>query len=200
MNEQQQSAVLGTSPEAYALTLSQQELHDLSYALGETTFPESRAEIASAQRRALLSTRISKLLMSLVIMTAFLAHGWANAQSMPTVYLEGPEDFSTALTAALNKKHVPVQVTLDGEHADYILHASGVSNKTESGKSQVARCLFMDCIGAFGSSSVSVTLVKANSPSILWAYQVRKQVGGPLGTQSLSEAIAKHLKHDYFKE
>jgi hypothetical protein len=137
--------------------------------------------------------------IALTFLGAALLSLSAVAQSTPTVYVDGPEDFTTAITAALSKKHVPVQVTLDGQHADYVLHASGVSNKTESGKSQVARCLFMDCIGAFGSSSVSVTLVKANSPEILWAYQVRKQVGGPLGTQSLSEAIAKHLKHDYFK-
>lgn len=124
----------------------------------------------------------------------------ARAQQLPTLYVDGPEDFSTALTAAINKKHVPVQVTLDGQHADYVLHAAGVLSKTESGKSQVARCLFMDCIGAFGSSSVSVTLVKPASLEVLWAYQVRKNLGGPLGYQSLSEAIAKHLKHDYFKQ
>jgi hypothetical protein len=124
--------------------------------------------------------------------------GSAHAQSIPTVFIDGPEEFGTAITAALNKKHVPVQVTLDGQRADYILHAAGLQNKTESGRSQVARCLFMDCVGAFGSSSVSVTLVRMNSPAVLWAYQVRKQVGGPLGAQSLSEAVAKHLKHDYF--
>jgi hypothetical protein len=60
-----------------------------------------------------------------------------------TSYVDGPEEFSAAITAALNKKHVPVQVTLDGQQADYILRAAGLQNETESGKSQVARCLFM---------------------------------------------------------
>lgn len=67
MEQQQQFSAFRPFPEAYALTLNHQELHDLTYASGETTFPESRDEIPAAQRRALLLTRINKLLMSLVI-------------------------------------------------------------------------------------------------------------------------------------
>jgi hypothetical protein len=138
--------------------------------------------------------------LALVVLASAMFSVAASAQSVPTVYVDGPSDFSAALTAAINKKHVPVQVTLDGEHADYVLHVGGISNKTESAGSQVTRCLFMSCVGAYGSSTAAATLVRSGEPVVLWSYQVRKGLGGPLGTQSLSEAIAKHLKHEYFKK
>jgi hypothetical protein len=201
MNHQQPSA-LSSSPETCALTLTREDMLDIRTALiksTETCLPEEKADF---KRRVLLKFKFNAVIKTLTVLLILILSGvvGARAQSAPTIYIDGPEEFSTAITAALNKKHVPVQVTLDDQQADYVLHAAGLQNKTETGKSQVARCLFMDCIGAFGSSSVSVTLVKANSPAVLWAYQVRKQVGGPLGAQSLSEAIAKHLKHDYFKD
>ena len=40
-------------------------------------------------------------------------------------------------------------------------------------------------------------LVRNKDSAVVWAYQVRKGNSGPLGVQSLSEAIAKHLKNDY---
>lgn len=95
------------------------------------------------------------------------------------------------------RKHVPIEVTTDVTKADLILQANDVANKTESGRSQLVRCAFLDCVGAFGSSAVSVTLTRRDDSVVLWAYQVRKNLGGPLGYQSLSEAIAKHLKNDY---
>lgn len=201
--KQQQFPTLGSSPEAYALTLDRQQLEDITEGLRQSIFeiPEDE-HYPAARRRFLQFERFCKMLgKPVVIALLFFAFIFqAGAQSLPTVYVDGPEDFSTALTAALNKKHVPVQVTLDQHNADYVLHVGGVASKTESGGSQVARCLFMDCIGAFGSSSASVTLVKSNSSDVLWAYQVRKGMGGPMGMQSMSEAIAKHLKKDYFKE
>ena len=45
-----------------------------------------------------------------------------------------------------------------------------------------------------GNSEVSVKLVRLTDSAVVWAYQVRKANAGPLGIQSLSEAIAKHLK------
>ena len=51
-----------------------------------------------------------------------------------------------------------------------------------------------------GYSEVSVRLIERNSSAVVWAYQVRKANSGPLGIQSMSEAIAKHLKNDYLKK
>lgn len=114
-----------------------------------------------------------------------------------SIFIAGDTNFSTALTAAMVKKHVPATVVTDEDHAEYTLQAAAVDSKDESGAGKVARCLFLDCIGMNGYSSVSVKLIRNRDKAIVWAYQVRKSNSGPLGIQSLSEAIAKHLKNDY---
>jgi hypothetical protein len=120
-----------------------------------------------------------------------------DSATTPTLYVQGSGDFSTALTAALIKKNVPVVVVTDQSKAEYTLQSAAVYSKDESGAGKIARCMFADCIGINGYSSVSVQLVRTQDSAVLWAYQVRKGNSGPLGIQSLSEAIARHLKHDY---
>jgi hypothetical protein len=124
----------------------------------------------------------------------------AQATAQPSVYVMAEGGFQTALTAALLKKHVPLTVTTDQTKADYILKAAPVDSKDESGAGKVARCLFLDCIGINGYSEVSVQLLRQEGSTVVWAYQVRKGNSGPLGVQSLSEAIAKHLNNDYIKK
>jgi hypothetical protein len=170
MNQQQLSAQ-DFFPEAsdLILSLTSEEADELMKTLRPlAVMPENHDEYRAARLRFVIYGRLRKLAHEAAKVVALLIVflgllGSAHAQRIPTIYIDGPEDFGTAITTALNKKHVPVQVTLDGQQADYILHAAGLQNKAESGKSHVARCLFMDCIGAFGSSSVSVTLVKVNS-------------------------------------
>ncbi|HTF71291.1 MAG TPA: hypothetical protein VK638_52355 [Edaphobacter sp.] len=70
--------------------------------------------------------------IALAVLASAMFSVAASGQAVPTVYVDGPSDFSAALTAAINKKHVPVQVTLDEEHADYVLHVGGVANSTVS--------------------------------------------------------------------
>lgn len=122
------------------------------------------------------------------------------AQTGPAIYVDSQDGFSPAVAAAFIKKHVPATIVTDKTHADYILQTANVYSKDESGAGKVARCLFLDCIGMNGSSSVSVQLVRTKDSSVAWAYQVRKSNSGPLGIQSLSEAIAKHLKDDFLKK
>ena len=126
--------------------------------------------------------------------------GSAQTSARPTIYIDADSGFQTALTAAMIKKHVPATVTTDKAKADYILRSAPVSSKDESGAGKVARCMFLDCIGMNGYSAVSVELLKRSSSTVVWAYQVRKANSGPLGIQSLSEAIAKHLKNNYLKK
>ncbi len=137
-----------------------------------------------------------------VMVVGFLSVGnlFAQSPTEPTVYIAAEGGFQTALTAAMLKKHVPLAVTMDQTKADYILKAAPVDSKDESGAGKVARCLFLDCIGMNGYSEVSVQLMKRQDSTVVWAYQVRKSNSGPLGVQSLSEAIAKHLKNDYMKK
>ncbi|HEY2472472.1 MAG TPA: hypothetical protein VGI45_32105 [Terracidiphilus sp.] len=125
---------------------------------------------------------------------------FAQSATEPTVFIAAETGFQTSLAAAMLKKKVPLTVTTDKDKADYVLQAAPVDSKGESGAGKVARCLFLDCIGINGYSEVSVQLLKRDNSSVVWAYQVRKGNSGPLGVQSLSEAIAKHLKNDYVKK
>ena len=118
----------------------------------------------------------------------------------PTIYLSAETGFQTAMAAAFVKKHVAATILTKQDGAEYTLQAAPVDSKAESTGSKFARCLFMDCIGVNGFSEVSVQLVRNKDGAIVWAYQVRKGNSGPLGVQSLSEAIAKHLQHDYLEK
>jgi len=118
-------------------------------------------------------------------------------QGLPRIFIKADPDFDVALAAALNKKHAPATVVLDEKAADYVLQSAPVAAKQESGASKIARCLFAYCAGIEGTSSVSVQLVQIRDGAVVWAYQVRKGNGGPVGIQSLSEAIAKHLKNEF---
>ena len=144
--------------------------------------------------------KLSLVLVIFVMASCFLVTGSVLAQSQPTLYIQASGEFGTALTAAVIKKNVPVEVVTDQAKAQYTLQAAPVYSKDESGAGKIARCLFADCIGMNGFSSVSVELVRTKDSAVLWAYQVRKGNSGPLGIQSLSEAVAKHLKNDYLSK
>lgn len=124
----------------------------------------------------------------------------SETSNQPTIFVTAQDGFQTAISAAFTKKHVAATILLDQENAEYTLQAASVSSKDESGAGKVARCLFLDCIGMNGNSSVSVQLIRNKDKAVVWAYQVRKGNSGPLGIQSLSEAIAKHLQHDYLNK
>jgi hypothetical protein len=126
-------------------------------------------------------------------------NGFAQAE-IPTVYVSAETGFQTAITAAFIKKHVAATVLTQADKAQYTLQAAPVDSKEESTGGKVARCLFADCIGINGYSEVSVELIRNRDGAVVWAYQVRKGNSGPLGIQSLSEAIAKHLQHDYLEK
>jgi hypothetical protein len=65
---------------------------------------------------------------------------------------------------------------------------------------KVARCAFAYCVEIGSSTNVSVQLVRVSDTAVVWAYQVKKGNEGSHGVQSMSEAIAKHLKNEYFKK
>lgn len=139
------------------------------------------------------------VLLLAVCTVGFAAHAQTPVHKTPSVYIKAQKDFTTDLDAAFIKKRVPVVITEDKVHATYVLQVSAVKSHHVKAGGQLARCLFADCIGMDGSSSVSVSLIRNDTSAVLWAYQVRKGFGGPRSYQSLSEAIAKHLKTDYFR-
>ena len=122
----------------------------------------------------------------------------------PTVYIEPQQGFETYLAAAMSKKNVPVDVVADQTRANYVLKAAPVEIKTESTGGKIARCLFAYCAGIEDKGNVSVQLIETNSTKVMWAYSVNKQKGGSKNSQSMAEAVAKHLKefveHDAGKE
>ena len=115
------------------------------------------------------------------------------------IFIKGDADFAVAISAAMRKKDVPATVVLDEKNAEYVLQSSSVAIERESGLSKVARCAFAYCAGIGGSTNVSVQLVRVNDSAVVWAYQVKKGNSGSHGAQSMSEAIAKHLKNEFFK-
>jgi hypothetical protein len=112
----------------------------------------------------------------------------------PTVYIEPQQGFETYLAAAISKKNVPVDVVTDQAKANYVLKAAPVEIKTESTGGKIARCLFAYCAGIEDKGNVSVQLIATSSTKVMWAYSVAKQKGGSKNSQSMAEAVAKHLK------
>jgi hypothetical protein len=114
--------------------------------------------------------------------------------AQPTVYIEPQQGFETYLAAAISKKNVPVDVVTDQTKANYVLKAAPVEIKTESTGGKIARCLFAYCAGIEDKGNVSVQLISTSSTKVTWAYSVAKQRGGSKNSQSMAEAVAKHLK------
>lgn len=112
----------------------------------------------------------------------------------PTVYIEPQQGFETYLAAAISKKNVPVDVVMDQTKANYVLKAAPVEIKSESTGGKIARCLFAYCAGIEDKGNVSVQLIATSSTKVMWAYSVNKQKGGSKNSQSMAEAVAKHLK------
>ena len=134
----------------------------------------------------------------LVIVVVFLL-GWsAAAQSgRPTLYIAPSDGFEVYLAAAMMKKEVPVVVLDHEDGATYILRASHVETKQVGGGTKFVNCLFAYCAGNEDKGNTSVQLVEAGT--IKWSYAVNK-ARGEKNRQSMAEAIAKHLKSEFFKK
>jgi hypothetical protein len=138
---------------------------------------------------------MKKLGMVLVFVVSLPCFG---QQARPTIYIEPQQGFETYLAAAIGKKGVPVDVVTVETKASYLLKAAPVEIKSESTGGKIARCMFAYCAGIEDKGNVSVQLIDAGSTKVLWAYSVSKQKGGGKNSQSMAEAVAKHLK-DYME-
>ena len=67
----------------------------------------------------------------------------------------------------------------------------------ETTGSKVVKCLFAYCADTQDKASTSVQLVDS-SGKIVWSYSVNKGRGAK-NLQSMAEAIASHLKSEYFR-
>ncbi len=102
------------------------------------------------------------------------------------IYIEAADGFDMYLSAALEKKHVPVSITADKDKADYEL--SGVSDHVKAGW---AKIVFAGQIHS--DEQASVKLVDLKTSEVVFAYAVNKK-NSLHGRQTAAEACAKHLK------
>lgn len=123
----------------------------------------------------------------------------AFAQEAPrTMYIAPTDDgFEVYLAAAMHKKGVPVTVVNKEACATYVLKGASIQVHKESTGSKVTRCLFLYCAGIEDKANTSVQLTKGEK--IKWSYAVNKG-RGQKNRQSMAEAIAKHLKSEYFNQ
>jgi hypothetical protein len=125
-----------------------------------------------------------------------LATSSVSAQDRPALYITPTGDgFEVYLSAAMIKKKVPVSVVVKDETATLVLKASAVDIQQQSTGSKIARCLFAYCGGIEDRGSTSVQLLKGDT--VVWSYSVNKG-RGQKNRQSLAEAVASHLKDEYF--
>jgi curli biogenesis system outer membrane secretion channel CsgG len=102
------------------------------------------------------------------------------------VYVEAADGFDTYLTAALQKKKVPVVVVTEKDKADYEL--SGVSDHQKAGWAKV---VFMGQIHS--DEQAGVKLVNLKTGEVVFAYAVNKK-NSVHGRQTAAESCAKHMK------
>jgi len=139
---------------------------------------------------------IALLIASALSISSFAAQ--AGAQPTPTTIFVQPTDdgFQTYIVAAIVKKKVPVNLVDREELASLTLKAARVEVHEESTGSKVVKCLFAYCADIADKANTSVQLVDSEG-RIVWSYAVNKGRGAK-NRQSMAEAIASHLKSDYF--
>lgn len=125
----------------------------------------------------------------LVLLTCALATSLLTAAEIPAgskIYIDAGDGFDTYLTAALQKKQVPLVVVGNKEGADFEL--SGVSDHQKPGW---AKTLALGQVHSDDQASVKLTNVKTGE--VVFAYAVNKK-NTLHGRQTVAEACAKHLK------
>ena len=116
-----------------------------------------------------------------------------------TIYVEPTDDgFQNYIVAAILKKKVPASVVEKPEIATLKLRAAKVEVQKETTGSKVVKCLFAYCADTQDKASTSVQLVD-DTGAIVWSYSVNKGRGAK-NLQSMAEAIASHLKSEYFHQ
>lgn len=102
------------------------------------------------------------------------------------IYIEAADGFDTYLSAALEKKKVPVTIVADKSAADFEL--DGVSDHQKPGW---AKTVFLGQIHS--DDGASIKLINLKTGEIVFAYAVDKK-NTLHGRQTAAEACAKHLK------
>jgi hypothetical protein len=125
------------------------------------------------------------------------APAFAQAEKPSLFITPSGDGFEVYLAAAMVKKEVPVRVLDHEDGATYVLKAAKIETKQVGGGAKLVNCLFAYCAGNEDKGNTSVQLVQAGE--IRWSYSVNKG-RGEKNRQSMAEAIAKHLKSEFFRK
>lgn len=133
----------------------------------------------------------------IVLLLAATAPAAFAQKPTPAIHITPTGDgFENYLAAAMAKKNVPVRIVERADRATLTLKASQVQVKKDATSTKVMKCVFSSCSGIDERASASVKLVD-HEGTIVWSYSV----SGDLDERSrMAEAIAKHLKNDYFRQ
>lgn len=130
--------------------------------------------------------RTALLIASAVVLAAVAAFAQSPIVSGSKVYIEPMNGFENYLTAAFQKKKVPLVVVADKSMADYI-----VTGNAEHQKAGWAKIVFTGNIHS--DEQASISMVSAKTEEVVFAYAVNKK-NTMHGMQTSAEACAKHLK------
>lgn len=134
----------------------------------------------------------------LIVVLAALTVPIIGQAQQPSVYISPTGDgFEVYLAAAMVKKGVPITVLDHEDGATFVLKATKIETKQVGGGTKLVNCLFLYCAGNEDKGNTAVQLVE--SGEIKWSYSVNKG-RGEKNMQSMAEAIAKHLKSEFFKK
>jgi hypothetical protein len=123
---------------------------------------------------------------------------WAQS-TQSTVYLDPNSPFTPDLSAALQKKKVPVTVTTDPAQAKYLVNITVANNQgsiVQGITSAVTTGTYDN--GAWDRATIQV--VDSQSKNVVFSYTCKKYSQGSMdSTKSVAECLAKHWKNQMGK-
>ena len=133
-----------------------------------------------------------------LVVVLLLCASRASAQNGGTAIHIAPtgDGFDNFLAAAMAKKHVPAELVDKADRATLTLKASPLQGRKDGTGTKVMKCVMGGCDGIDGRASTSVKLVDREG-TIVWSYSVS---GDQDEKDRIAEAIAKHLKSEYFRQ
>jgi hypothetical protein len=126
----------------------------------------------------------------------------AVAQQTRKIYLDPNRAFTPYFTAALQKKKVPVTVTVDPNQADY---KANFRLNTNNGSivEGITRAMNTGMYNAGASAQVTMSIIDVKSKNVVFSYTCRKpnRYSGddPSTITSVAECLAKHWKNSLTK-
>jgi hypothetical protein len=108
-----------------------------------------------------------------------------------TVYIQPMNGFENYMTAALQKKNVPLVAVASPEQATYLLKGTSEEKKPGWAKMVMMKQIHSD-------DAASVQMIDQRTGAIVFAYSVDKK-NTLHGQQTTAEACAKHLKEQIEK-